>query len=146
MKVEIYERPQESPVSLIEDTNIRLYYNNQWISFKDGEFIIKRDSLNKPGQKISDKGLAKIHQFIAKGCRSKKLSNKQIIDYLIIKILSDLDMHTNEHAVLNEAINRLRPTTLAPCGFHRCKYLNTEGCRVKGLGISGITYCPKYKV
>lgn len=34
----------------------------------------------------------------------------------------------------------------AVCVFTDCKYKDTEGCRVKGLGVSGITSCVKYKV
>ena len=32
-----------------------------------------------------------------------------------------------------------------PCVFRDCKYLNTEGCRVKNLRVSGITKCAKYR-
>jgi len=34
---------------------------------------------------------------------------------------------------------------MKPCIFNDCQYEGTKGCRVAGLGVSGITECLKYK-
>lgn len=44
MKVELYIKPTESPVAVIEDTDMRLYYNNQWVDFRYGKIRITTDS------------------------------------------------------------------------------------------------------
>ena len=43
MKIELYLRPKESPTAVVDETDIRLYYNNQWIDFRDGEVKIRFD-------------------------------------------------------------------------------------------------------
>ena len=40
MKVDIFIRPQESPIKIVEDNLVRLYYNGQWIDFKDGKISV----------------------------------------------------------------------------------------------------------
>lgn len=48
MKVDIFIRPQESPIKIVEDNLVRLSYNGQWIDFKDGKvFIIFEDDWQK---------------------------------------------------------------------------------------------------
>jgi len=41
MKVDIFIKPQEHPVATVEDNMMRIYYNEQWIDFKEGKTFIK---------------------------------------------------------------------------------------------------------
>ena len=49
MNVDIFIRPQEAPVKTIEDRSIRIYYNGQWVDFRDGKISItgKEDGKSK---------------------------------------------------------------------------------------------------
>jgi hypothetical protein len=47
MNIEIYQRPQEGPPILVDEgKNIRIFYNNQWVDFRDGKIIVRE---NEPG-------------------------------------------------------------------------------------------------
>ena len=48
MKLELYFRPRESPMGTIEDKDLRIYYNNQWVDFRDGEIRITKDVCSQP--------------------------------------------------------------------------------------------------
>ena len=41
MKVDIFIKPQEHPIKTVEDNIIRIYYDGQWVDFKDGKVFIK---------------------------------------------------------------------------------------------------------
>ena len=43
MKVEIYLRPVERPYNVVDSGRVRIYYNNQWVDFRDGEIVITKD-------------------------------------------------------------------------------------------------------
>ena len=43
MQVDIFVRPQERPAVSVEDEDIRICYNGQWIDFVNGEVILKKD-------------------------------------------------------------------------------------------------------
>ena len=36
----IFARPEEDPVMILEERNVRINYNNQWIDFLDGEILV----------------------------------------------------------------------------------------------------------
>ncbi len=39
-EVMIFARPEEDPVMILEERNVRINYNNQWIDFLDGEILV----------------------------------------------------------------------------------------------------------
>lgn len=41
MNVDIFLKPQEHPIKTVEDDTVRIYYNGQWVDFKDGKVFIK---------------------------------------------------------------------------------------------------------
>lgn len=41
MKIDIFIKPQEHPIATVEDDMMRIYYNDQWVDFKDGKVFIK---------------------------------------------------------------------------------------------------------
>jgi len=40
MKIEIYRRPCEIPYGVLDDKDIRIFYNGQWFDFRDGNIKI----------------------------------------------------------------------------------------------------------
>ena len=56
MRVEIYVRPIEVPHTNFEESDVRIYYNGQWVGFRKGEVTITKDEsameLNERGECI----------------------------------------------------------------------------------------------
>lgn len=47
MRVEIYVRPIEVPHTNFEESDVRIYYNGQWVGFRKGEVTITKDESAK---------------------------------------------------------------------------------------------------
>lgn len=43
--IEVYIRPNDAPALTIDDNKIRLYYEGQWIDFKNGVVQVTRDEV-----------------------------------------------------------------------------------------------------
>jgi len=57
MDVDIFVRPIESPTMTLNDDVVRLYYNGQWVDFRNGDIRISEDGAKEQSVKADAQGM-----------------------------------------------------------------------------------------